>query len=52
MEEDGFTVERLKELQEVNTRLELLVCELLLKNQNMLVQLATERESFEDLHSL
>ena len=52
MEEDGFTVERLKELQEVNTRLELLVCELLLKNQNLRVQLATERESFEDLHSL
>ena len=52
MAEDSFTVERLKQLQEANTTLQVLVCELLLKNQELRVQLATQRDCLEELYSL
>jgi hypothetical protein len=51
MTEDSLAVERLQELQEANTSLQLLVCELLLKNQELRVQLATLRDCPEELHS-
>ena len=40
--EDSVLAERLEELQETNSRLQLLVCELLVKNQRLRVQRADE----------
>jgi len=40
--EDSALAERLDELQEVNSRLQLLVCELLVKNQQLRIQRADE----------
>src|ERR1700747_1877593 len=51
MTEDSLTVECLQELQETNTTLQFIVCELLLKNQELRVQLATQRDCPEALHS-
>jgi hypothetical protein len=51
MTEDSLTVECLQGLQEANTTLQFLVCELLLKNQELRVQLATLRDCPEELHS-
>lgn len=51
MTEDSLTVERLQELQEANTSLQLLVCELLLKNQELRAQLATQGDCPQELHS-
>jgi hypothetical protein len=42
MEEDAITAERFYELQEIIGRLQLLVCELLVKNQQLRVQRADE----------
>ena len=50
MTEDSLTVECLQELQQANTTLQFLVCELLLKNQELRVQLATQRDCLEELH--
>ena len=51
MTEDSLKVECLQELQEANTTLQFLVSELLLKNQELRVQLATQRDCPEELHS-
>lgn len=51
MTEDSLTVERLQELQEATTTLQILVSELLLKNQKLRVQLARQRDCPEELHS-
>jgi hypothetical protein len=40
--EDSVLAERLEELQETNSRLQILVCELLVKNQQLRVQRADE----------
>ena len=50
MIEDCICMERLEELQEANTRLELLVSELLLKNQELRIQLSAGEHSFQELH--
>lgn len=42
MEEDAITAERFDELQEVIARLQLIVCELLEKNQQLRFQRANE----------
>ena len=39
---DSVLAERLEELQETNSRLQILVCELLVKNQQLRVQRADE----------
>lgn len=41
-EEDSVSAERLAELQEANARLQLLVCELILENQQLRFQRADE----------
>ena len=51
MTEDSLTVERLQELQQATTTLQILVSELLLKNQELRVQLATQGDCPEELHS-
>ena len=49
IERDGETGPLAYEVD--NTTLQLLVCELLLKNQELRVQLATQRDCPEELHS-
>jgi hypothetical protein len=49
IERDGETARLAYEVD--NTALELLVCELLLKNQELRFQLATQRDCPEELHS-
>ena len=46
--EDSVTAERLDELQEANARLQLLVCELLAKNQQLRFQHADESTATTD----
>jgi hypothetical protein len=50
MMEDCISMEPLEELQEANTRLRLLVRELLLRNQELRIQLAAEEENILELH--
>ena len=49
IERDGESARLAYEVD--NTALQLLVCELLLKNQELRVQLTTQRDSPEELHS-
>jgi hypothetical protein len=49
IERDGESARLAYEVD--NTALQLLVCELLLKNQELRVQLTTQRDSAEELHS-
>jgi hypothetical protein len=49
IERDGESARLAYEVD--NTALQLLVCELLLKNQELRVQLATQRDCPEELHS-
>jgi hypothetical protein len=49
IERDGETARLAHEVD--NTTLQLLVCELLLKNQELRFQLATQRDCPEELHS-
>ena len=51
MTEDCISMEPLDELEETNTRLRLLVCELLLKNQELRTQLSAEEDRLRELLS-
>jgi hypothetical protein len=51
MTEDRISVESVEELQEEYARQRLLLWELLLKNQELRVQLATQRDCPEERHS-
>ena len=52
MTDDCIYMERLEELQEANARLQFLVSELLLKNQELRIQLAAKVDSLQKLHPL
>jgi hypothetical protein len=52
MTEDRISVESVEELQEEYARQRLLLWELLLKNQELRVQLANTRDSLQDLNLL
>jgi hypothetical protein len=52
MTEDCISMESLEELQEACTRLQVLVSELLRKNQELRIQLAAEEDGLRELHLL
>ena len=52
MAEDSISLEPLEELQKANTRLRLLVCELLLKNEELRCQLSAGEDRPQELPAL
>jgi hypothetical protein len=52
MIEDCISAECIEELQEEYARLRLLVCELLLKNEELRIQLSAGEDSLQELHRL